>query len=164
MKKIFIIAVLSLTMVVPFNNSSTHAASLNGGQKECHFHTRNVIREKTPSADILPHFMDDQPEHVKKIYLNAAKNKKLLSYIPCYCGCGESAGHMDTYQCFIFKDLTDGSVVWDNHAAKCGICLDTASTAIMKREEGKSLIEVRKIIEDRYKAGFKKPTPTPLPR
>ncbi|WP_409298227.1 PCYCGC motif-containing (lipo)protein [Peribacillus sp. SCS-26] len=121
------------------------------------------MKEETQSRDVLPEFLNGKAPHIKKIYEEAARHKKLLSYIPCYCGCYESAGHMDTYQCFIAKELPNGRILWDEHAANCGICLDTAHTAIMNFKEGKTIKEVRKIIDERYKKGYKKPTPTPLP-
>ncbi|MBM7692542.1 hypothetical protein JOC77_001972 [Peribacillus deserti] len=157
----------SFCLIMPDSIPQAEAAVVKNSQKDCHFHERKGIadiKEKTPSAEILPHFLYGKPEHIRKIYLNAAKHKNILKFIPCYCGCGESAGHMDTYQCFVYENHADGSIVWDNHAAMCGICLDTASTAILQSKEGKSLTEVRKIIEDRYKKGFKKPTPTPMPK
>ncbi|WP_051348681.1 PCYCGC motif-containing (lipo)protein [Peribacillus kribbensis] len=147
-------------------SASAAAVSSPPMDKSCPFHHQEhprEVREQTQSAEILPHFLDTVAPHIREIYRMAAKNSALLKYIACYCGCGEKDHHIDTLSCFIFKEKPDGSIIWDKHAAECGICLDTAKTAVINYQSGKSIKEVRRIIDERYQKGFKKPTPTPLP-
>ncbi|MEX2105255.1 MAG: PCYCGC motif-containing (lipo)protein, partial [Bacilli bacterium] len=41
---------------------------------------------------MLPDFLNQQPKEIQQVYQIAAMNYELLLSIPCYCGCGESAG------------------------------------------------------------------------
>lgn len=122
------------------------------------------IQETTSSASILPNFLDEQSDEIKTLYTAAGKNEELLSYIPCYCGCGKSAGHQDNGNCFIKERQKDGSIVWDDHGTKCGVCLEIAATAITEYEKGMSIKDVRKMIDEQYKEGYSEPTDTKMPK
>ncbi|SFA49724.1 Protein of unknown function with PCYCGC motif-containing protein [Parageobacillus thermantarcticus] len=118
------------------------------------------IRETTKSIDHLPKFLNNFEEDMAVLYQQAAKHKDLLEYIPCYCGCGESANHQNNYDCFVHETRKDGSIVWDDHATKCGVCLEIAAESIASYEQGKSVKEIRQMIDEKYKEGYAKPTPT----
>jgi hypothetical protein len=122
------------------------------------------IREETKSAQVLPQFLDSKHENITAVYAAAAKYKELLEQIPCYCGCNESVAHRDNYDCFIHENKENGAVVWDDHGTKCEVCLVIASESISQFNEGKSLKEIRQYIDQKYKNGFPKPTPTPMPK
>ncbi|AJY75483.1 PCYCGC motif-containing (lipo)protein [Paenibacillus beijingensis] len=117
----------------------------------------------TASASILPSFLEGQSEDIRLVYEAAGKAKELLQWIPCYCGCGESAGHKSNLNCFIHKVNEDGSVVWDDHGTRCGVCLQIAAASIKMKAEGKSEKEIRAHIDDAYKEGYAAPTNTPMP-
>lgn len=119
------------------------------------------IREETESSKVLPTFLKDKPEDMQVIYTNVAQNKELLERIPCYCGCGESAGHKNNYDCFIYENKKDGKVVWDDHGTKCGVCLEIAAQSVSDLKAGKSIKQIRQSIDETYKSGDAKPTPTP---
>ncbi|MCP3775597.1 PCYCGC domain-containing protein [Paenibacillus sp. MZ04-78.2] len=121
------------------------------------------LQEKTASLTTLPSFLDKQPEQMKKVYMIAAQTKDLLRNIPCYCGCGENAGHQSNTNCFIKETASDGSVVWDDHATRCGVCLETAVKSAQLQQQGQSAKHIREQIDKQYQKGFAKPTPTPLP-
>ncbi|QSF42190.1 PCYCGC domain-containing protein (plasmid) [Priestia megaterium] len=121
------------------------------------------IREETTSNGVLPEFLKDKSEDMQVIYADAAQNKELLENIPCYCGCGESAGHKNNYDCFIYKNKEDGKVVWDDHGTKCGVCLEIAAQSVSDLKSGKSIKQIRQSIDEKYKSGYAKPTPTPTP-
>ncbi|UII54506.1 PCYCGC domain-containing protein [Cytobacillus spongiae] len=121
------------------------------------------IREETSNISTLPKFLDDKPEQMKVIYEAAAKNQELLEYIPCYCGCGDSVGHKDNYDCFVYENKPSEAIVWDDHGTKCGVCLETAAESILKYNEGASVEEIREYIDEKYKDGYAKPTPTKMP-
>ncbi|WP_242452853.1 PCYCGC domain-containing protein, partial [Priestia megaterium] len=95
--------------------------------------------EETASNEVLPEFLKDKPEEVQTIYANAAQNKELLENIPYYCGCGESTGDKNNYDCFIHENKRDGKVVWDDHGTKCGVCLEIAAQSVSDLESGKSI-------------------------
>ena len=117
--------------------------------------------EETASNEVLPEFLKDKPEEVQSIYANAAQNKELLENIPYYCACGESTGDKNNYDCFIHENKRDGKVVWDDHGTKCGVCLEIAAQSVPDLESGKSIKQIRQSIDEKYKSGYAKPTPTP---
>ncbi|WP_028986511.1 PCYCGC motif-containing (lipo)protein [Thermicanus aegyptius] len=121
-------------------------------------------QERTASKDELPLFMSKQDEPMKTIYLAAAQNQDLLRWIPCYCGCAESAGHLNNAQCFYKEIAADGSVTWDDHATRCNTCLEIAVQSITKKKEGLTVKEIRNWVDTTYGNGnYAKPTPTPMP-
>ncbi len=98
---------------------------------------RAIFKKKTASADALPRFLDKQPEDVRLVYEAAGKAADLLKWMPCYCGCGESAGHMSNMNCFIKEVQADGSVVWDDHGTRCGVCLQIAVKSIKMKQDAR---------------------------
>lgn len=128
------------------------------------YHAENGdLHELTNSNEELPGFLKDKPEQMQIIYMAAAKHKDLLENIPCYCGCSESANHKDNYDCFVYDNKQNGNVIWDDHGTRCGVCLDTAAESIIQYNDGKSIKEIRQFIDEKYKEGYAKPTPTPFP-
>ncbi|MCH1625429.1 PCYCGC domain-containing protein [Fredinandcohnia quinoae] len=119
------------------------------------------IREETESIEDLPAFLAKFPEEMSVIYTAAAENQELLESMPCYCGCGDSVGHKDNYDCFVFDNKKDGSLVWDDHGTKCNVCLEIAAKSIKEYQDGKSIKEIRTMIDEQYKEGYANPTPTP---
>ncbi len=114
------------------------------------------------SAEVLPAFLDEKEENMKLIYSSAVKHKELLQSIPCYCGCGESAGHESNWNCFVHEEKGK-NIEWDDHGTKCQVCLDIAAESIVKYQKGASKKEIRTFIDNKYKEGYAKPTPTPMP-
>jgi hypothetical protein len=151
-----IIAGLSIAFVVSACGSNKEQAhqghSMNGD-----------LQEKTTSASVLPTFLKSQPEQIRLVYEAAGKATDILKWIPCYCGCGESAGHTSNQNCFVKQVNGDGSVVWDDHGTRCGVCLQIAAESIKMKQEGKSLKEIRAFIDKTYEKGYAKPTDTPMP-
>lgn len=167
MKKtvLFVISVCFIILGACSNNTNG-LKNDSGSQKEVDHanHTSassGDIREETRSVGVLPKFLNDKPEDMQNLYKAAAMNKELLENIPCYCGCGESVGHKSNYDCFVYKYKKDNSIVWDDHGTNCNVCLEIAAKSISKFKEGKSSNEVRKMIDEEYKEGYAKPTPTP---
>ena len=121
------------------------------------------IQEATESAAVLPKFLDDKPEEMRLVYQVAASASDVLAYMPCYCGCGESAGHGNNLNCFVDEIREDGTVVWDDHGTRCLVCLEIAVQSVQLKQEGKSMKEIREFIDDTYKEGYAEPTDTPMP-
>ncbi|MEK4357779.1 PCYCGC motif-containing (lipo)protein [Paenibacillus sp. FSL M7-1455] len=121
------------------------------------------LQEQTAGLDKLPTFLDPLDPMLKTAYSTAGEVKEILKSIPCYCGCGDSAGHQSNLNCFI-KEVNpdDGSVVWDDHGTRCGVCVETAMTVSELSKQGKSVKEIRSIIDQTYSTGqYAPPTPTP---
>lgn len=164
-KYMFIIISILLLFAAGCSNSPT------AKQEEKHLaageslHVANGdLQEATASIDILPSFLDDKDEMMRTIYLAAAANSELLQWIPCYCGCGESAGHLHNGNCFFKEIRPDGVIVWDDHGTRCNNCQEIAAYSVMMKIEGKSTLEIRNWIDENYKEGYAKPTPTPMPQ
>ncbi len=119
------------------------------------------LRELTSGYEALPQFLEEKPEDMQNIYAAAAQHKELLENIPCYCGCGNTAGHRDNYDCFVHENRDDESLVWDDHGTKCGVCLEIAAQSIVDYQNGKSIEEIRNDIDQQYEDGTAEPTPTP---
>ncbi len=66
----------------------------------------------------LPSFAYDQsaPKNAPKAYQFAIDRPDLLSQVPCYCGCGQDAGHKSNLDCFI-KERNGDKVLFDRHGA-----------------------------------------------
>ncbi|CAH0347368.1 PCYCGC domain-containing protein [Bacillus sp. CECT 9360] len=144
------------------NEPTEHSESKENAHSVDQQH-KGDIHEETKSADDMPQFLDGKPEDLTAIYAEAAKYQDLLEHIPCYCGCSESAGHRDNYDCFIHENKKNGAIVWDDHGTRCDVCVVTAAESINQFNEGKSMKEIRQYIDDKYKKGFPEPTPTPVP-
>lgn len=109
------------------------------------------VRQETASADVLPSFLQDFSEDMQHIYMSVVKHQDLLEHIPCYCGCEDTASHKNNYDCFVYKNNDDGSIIWDDHATKCPICLDIAIESIVMYGEGKSMKDIQNHIDVKYK-------------
>ncbi|KXG09786.1 PCYCGC motif-containing lipoprotein [Anoxybacillus rupiensis] len=151
---------LSLSLLV--SACSTEKAKDQDHQQHAKTYTTSSgdIRETTKSVDHLPSFLNSYDENMAVLYQQAAQHRELLESIPCYCGCGQSAGHKNNYDCFVYENKKDGTVVWDDHATKCGVCLEIAAESITAYEQGKSISEIRSMIDAKYKEGYAEPTPT----
>ncbi len=97
------------------------------------------------------------------MYLLAAEASDVLQWIPCYCGCGASAGHKSNLECFVHEQREDGTIVWDDHGTRCGTCIDIAFQSAKLTKEGKSIKEIREWVDQRYSNTGAEPTPTPSP-
>ncbi|OYD59863.1 hypothetical protein CGZ90_07455 [Fictibacillus aquaticus] len=121
------------------------------------------VRELTASAETLPSFLNGKQEVITAVYKEVPAHKELLESMPCYCGCGDSAGHKNNYDCFVAENKDSGEIVWDDHGTRCGTCLEIAAVSMKQASEGKSALEIRDYIDETYKEGYAKPTPTPMP-
>lgn len=121
------------------------------------------LQEVTASIDELPTFLQKAKPETIEAYRHAAKANEVLDFIPCYCGCGVHAGHKNNKHCFIKEIKPDKSVVWDDHGTRCATCMTIAVTSSKLKDSGKTTKEIRSIIDNQYKTGYDKPTPTPMP-
>jgi hypothetical protein len=126
-------------------------------------HLSGDIQEKTASITELPTFLNGLNENISIVYALAGQNAELLDWIPCFCGCGESAGHKSNKNCFIKEINEDGSVVWDDHGTRCGVCMEIAVESAKMKQSGNSDKEIRQYIDNTYKEGYATPTDTPMP-
>ncbi|MFE5322652.1 PCYCGC motif-containing (lipo)protein [Paenibacillus sp. NPDC056579] len=155
---------VALTVVVSACSSPANQAASSSSHAAHQQHAPNGdLQETTASITKLPSFLDKQRPEIKQAYQIAASVVDVLQWVPCYCGCGESANHLSNKNCFIKEVKEDGSVVWDDHGTRCGVCMEIAVTAARMKKDGKSNKEIRDFVDQTYKKGYAKPTLTPMP-
>ncbi|WP_100331343.1 PCYCGC motif-containing (lipo)protein [Bacillus xiapuensis] len=169
MRALMYLAVLGGLLLIAGCSSASDKATENKQAKEqdteshaLHTLPNGDLQETTASAEEMPNFLKDKEEQMQSIYLAAAQNPEVLQFMPCYCGCGESAGHKSNLNCFV-GEIKEDKVVWDDHGTRCGVCLEIAAESVLMHKEGKALKEIRKYIDQKYQQGYAKPTPTPMP-
>lgn len=116
------------------------------------------LQEVTPFKETLPSFLNGASEKTTLAYQAAVLLPEALQQIPCYCGCGESAGHKSNFNCFV-AEIREDEVVWDDHGTRCGICVDIALKTASLLKEGQSPADIRSLIDELYGEGFGEPTP-----
>ncbi len=94
----------------------------------------------------FPSYVTDS---LRDAYQFAVDKPAVLKVLPCYCGCGLTSGHRSNLDCFIAGARADGTVVFDDHASYCQTCLDIARDAQSLLAEGKSLKEIRAVVDER---------------
>lgn len=167
MKKI-LFPLLALLLILAACSSSNDKQSTNDEHREeSQAVSRNPLsgdlQELTASAEELPKFLDSKSEDIRLVYEVSGQATDVLEWIPCYCGCGESAGHRNALNCFIAETREDGSVVWDDHGTRCPVCLDIAVESVQMHIDGKPLKEIRETIDTKYEKGYATPTETEMP-
>jgi hypothetical protein len=155
MSKVMFLIFLSIISVACSETHPQHS--------DAHHAPNGDLRETTSSVDILPTFLDDQQSVIRDAYLIAAQHPDVLDWIPCNCGCGMSAGHQSSKQCFIHQINDDGTIVWDDHGSRCDLCINIAVESVLLHKQGFSLKEIRNKIDTTYSKDYAPPTPTPMP-
>jgi len=115
-----------------------------------------------PAKGVWPSAYRNAPQGVRTAYQFAAANYETLRYIPCFCGCGLSAGHLNNYDCFVKAARSDGWVLLDPHGLGCGTCVAITLEVIAMRSQGMTAKAMRASIDDRW-AATGPSTRTPYP-
>lgn len=164
-KKWFFAAAASLLVLgAGLSGCSSKEEAAQGGE---HAHQEQLaggdILETTAGPDQLPSFLKNFDPQVAKVYQAVGHNHTVVEHMACYCGCGDSVGHKSNRDCFIHEVKPNGQIVWNSHGTTCANCMNIAAESIVMKQEGKSLLDIRKHIDNKYKEGYAKPTPTPMP-
>jgi hypothetical protein len=107
---------------------------------------------------MLPDFATATPQ-MQKMYTLALQNPKLLSYMPCTCGCA-SMGHLSNWNCYVKSVSSTGVVTFDSHATGCSTCLEITQDVLSMYRRGSPLSEIRDYIDANYTG---EATPTEYP-
>jgi len=102
----------------------------------------------TPLSE-MPDFVPQASEPAQQAYRFAAANPDLIEHFPCYCGC-VYLGHTSNLDCYIKAVKADGSIVFDEHAAYCKICVDITGDVMKQWAEGRTI----DAIHDRIVASY----------
>ena len=111
---------------------------------------KSTAYELAPMAD-MPAEVHSSPEVVRTAYQFAVANPEVLTQLPCYCGCG-GMGHTSNYGCYVAGENEEGSLIFDNHALGCSICVDITVDAMRMLDEGQLMTEIRSYVDQTYSA------------
>jgi len=115
-----------------------------------------------PLRGVWPMRYRQASQEVRDAYAFALDHGAELRYIPCFCGCGLSAGHRDNYDCFVRDQAATGGFILDPHGFACGTCVGVALDTKAMLASRMSLKEVRAAIDTKW-ATAGPATPTPYP-
>ena len=62
---------------------------------------------------VWPDFVTRAGPEVKRLYEFQITHGQLMRYMPCFCGCGQNAGHRSNRDCYVKEVNPDGGVVLD---------------------------------------------------
>ncbi len=65
---------------------------------------------------VWPSYVTNAATEVKTLYEFQITHGDLMKWMPCFCGCGQNAGHRSNRDCYIKCVHADGSVVFDSMA------------------------------------------------
>ena len=68
------------------------------------------------SKVVWPDYVSRADAEVKQLYEFQVTHGDVTRFMPCFCGCGQSAGHRNNRDCYIREVAADGSVVFDSMA------------------------------------------------
>jgi hypothetical protein len=91
------------------------------------------------SAEVQPPSRYADYPQVSAVYEMAAAVPEVLDGLYCHCDCSIHSEHRSLLTCFR-----------DDHGAACDVCLAEASLAYKMTNEGRSLKEIRKAVDDLY--------------
>lgn len=110
--------------------------------------TSGRATELAPLSD-LPQFVHEARPEAQHAYRFAAANPDLVRHFPCYCGC-VYMGHQNNLDCYIQEIKEDGTIVFDEHAAACGICVEITIDVMALWAQGQSIDEIYRTIVGTY--------------
>ena len=68
------------------------------------------------SKVVWPDYVLAAGPEVKRLYEFQVTHGELMRYMPCFCGCGQNAGHRNNRDFYVRRVNPDGSVVFDSMA------------------------------------------------
>jgi hypothetical protein len=72
----------------------------------------------------------------------------VLQWMPCYCGCG-GIGHGSNLDCY-FEPSAGGTIVFEEHASYCAICVDITLRTKQLANSGATLASIRAAIDAEF--------------
>ena len=96
----------------------------------------------------------------EEAYRYAMEHPLVVQWMPCYCGCG-AMGHGSNLDCY-FEPSAGGSIVFEEHASYCGVCVDITLRTKQLATSGAALASIRTAIDAEF-GGVGPGTDTALP-
>jgi hypothetical protein len=95
------------------------SSSRSQGSETHDFAARFARYEAAPEPDgdlakvVWPGYVTEAGPEVRRLYEFQITHGELMRYMPCFCGCGQNAGHRSNRDCYVRRVRRDGSVVLD---------------------------------------------------
>ncbi|HEV2249350.1 MAG TPA: PCYCGC motif-containing (lipo)protein [Candidatus Limnocylindria bacterium] len=115
-----------------------------------------------PSMGLWPARYQQAPHAVRDAYAFAIDHRAELRYIPCFCGCGQTAGHRNNWDCFVKEQTGPGAFILDPHGLACGTCVGVALDVKAMLATGMRVSAIRAAIDEKW-AATGPATRTPYP-
>jgi hypothetical protein len=96
-----------------------------------------------------------RPDYVRadpateEAYAFALAHPRIVQWMPCYCGC-EAMGHGSNLDCYFKHGQPGDRAAFEEHASFCDICVQITLKTKQLNAEGKSLREIRQIIDQTF--------------
>ena len=85
----------------------------------------------------------------EEAYAFAIQHPQIVGWMPCFCGC-EAMDHGSNLDCYFKHGQPGDKPVFEEHASFCEICVDITLKTKQLDAEGKSLREIRQIIDQTF--------------
>jgi hypothetical protein len=85
----------------------------------------------------------------EEAYAFALQHPQIVQWMPCYCGCA-AMGHGSNLDCYYKHGQPGDRAVFEEHASYCDICVQITLKTKHLVAEGKSLHEIRQIIDQTF--------------
>lgn len=85
----------------------------------------------------------------EEAYAFAIQHPQIVGWMPCFCGC-EAMDHGSNLDCYFKPGQPGDKPVFEEHASFCDICVDITLKTKQLDAQGKSLREIRQIIDQTF--------------
>jgi len=130
--------------------------------------TGHTLGHAMPSAAEAESAWAARPDYVRtadartqEAYAFAIARPDVADWMPCYCGC-VAMNHRNNTDCYLRPRENGMPVVFDEHASYCGVCVDITLLSKTMIGEGRSLPEIRAVVDGQF-GSIAAGTDTPLP-
>lgn len=123
-------------------------------EKEKMISMTNIQTNQPPPKPTMPAFQSEEsaknlpatlsPEifkgETKAAYTVVKEIPDTIAQLPCYCRCDKAMGHKSLHTCYV-----------DDHAAQCGVCMNSALKAYkLKKEKKMTAAQIREQLAAEY--------------
>ena len=85
----------------------------------------------------------------EEAYAFAIAHPQIVAWMPCYCGC-EGMGHGSNLDCYFKAGVVSDRAQFEEHASFCDICVQITLKTKELRAQGRSLAEIRQIVDQTF--------------
>lgn len=85
----------------------------------------------------------------EEAYAFALAHPQIVQWMPCYCGCA-AMGHGSNLDCYYKHGQPGDKAVFEEHASFCDICVKITLKTKELNAEGRSLREIRQVIDQTF--------------